>query len=78
MSLKITGRKKLSDFPFDESVGESFDHSKWDQVLKRHVKVVRDIVDIDMVDYDGVAEDSDFLSYLVQLGRLFRRPTFVD
>lgn len=48
-----------------------FDHSKWDAVLKRHVKVgtgtIGDVSGINMFDYAGVTNDSDFATYLTQL-----------
>jgi len=76
---KIANRKKLKDYiqtesnnnnnDDDESTKNSiFDHSKWDAVLKRHVSVgtgtIDDVTDINLVNYDAIANDEDFNSYL--------------
>ncbi|KAI2494649.1 zinc ion transmembrane transporter [Fragilaria crotonensis] len=67
---KILDRKKLQDYPFDVAT-LTFDHSKWDSVLKRHVKVgagsAGAVSGINLVDYDGVKADDDFCQYLSQL-----------
>jgi len=67
----IAGRKKLSDHPVDKAKKLLFDHSKWDAVLKRHVKVgtgtIGDVSCINMLDYAGVTTDADFQTYLTQL-----------
>lgn len=67
---KILDRKKLQDYPFDVAK-LTFDHSKWDSVLKRHVKVgagsAGAVNGINLVDYAGVKADDDFCQYLSQL-----------
>mmetsp|Transcript_53616 Transcript_53616/g.79684 ORF Transcript_53616/g.79684 Transcript_53616/m.79684 type:complete len:329 (+) Transcript_53616:83-1069(+) len=64
-------RMTLKENPFDASKGIAFDHSKWDVVLKRHVKVgtgtIGDVSGINMVDYEGITKDADFAAYLQQL-----------
>jgi hypothetical protein len=68
---KIPNRKKLVDYPLDESIAVLFDHTKWDNALKRHVKVgqgnIGDVNRINVVDYDGIKVDQDYLDYLIQL-----------
>lgn len=52
---------------------DSYDHSLWDGVLKRHVTTDKPSIVIDgidnmhTVDYDGIAGDPDFVKYLQQL-----------
>jgi hypothetical protein len=69
----ISGRKTLEQNPFDANKGVAFDHSKWDAVLKRHVKVgagtIGPVTGINMVDYAGVSADVDYKAYLEQLDR---------
>ena len=66
----LINRKKLKDYPF-EIEHSKFDHSKWDSVLKRHVKVgagsTTTVSGINLVDYAGVKADDDFYQYLSQL-----------
>lgn len=67
----IINRKKLKDYPFGATANPKFDHSKWDSVLKRHVKVgtgsTATVSGINLVDYAGVKVDDDFCQYLSQL-----------
>ena len=71
----IAGRMKLADFRVPESSSTSsiFDHSAWDAVLKRHVKVgageYGDVKKVNVVDYDGVTKDSDFAAYMDSLSK---------
>lgn len=65
----IANRRTLKDHPLQPS-DPSFDHSLWDGVLKRHVTpdcTFGSVTGVNGVDYDGVAADSDFGSYLEAL-----------
>jgi hypothetical protein len=63
---EILGRKKLADFN-DSTLTGTVDHSKWDGVLKRHVKMdgtVDGITNVSLVDYNGISQDVEFGAYL--------------
>jgi hypothetical protein len=63
--VDMADRKHLKDF---ETSKTPFDHSLWNAVLQRHVKVhdktINGVTNINTVDYAGVATDSDFSAYL--------------
>jgi hypothetical protein len=73
----IANRWKLQATTLEEessssspSSSSSFDHSLWDQVLKRHVYTdctVGSIAHCHAVDYQGIAEDEAFAQYLNEL-----------
>jgi hypothetical protein len=69
----IPDRKLLKDYPIQHSEyapsseGRTFDHSKWNSVLQRHVRkhgTVNNIGNVNVVDYDAVAADTDYQAYL--------------
>ena len=65
----VPNRKLLKDHPVSDC-DKTFDHLKWDAVLKRHVKkdkTLGSIQNVSVVDYDRVASDHDFQEYLVAL-----------
>lgn len=54
----------------DSDSTTKFDHSEWDEVLKAYVVsgcTINDVEDVNTVDYDGIAADSRFASYLQSL-----------
>lgn len=69
----LPNRKKLSDYPLEVSK-PTFDHSKWDAVLKKHIKVgagsAGKVTGINLVDYAGIKSDEDFHQYLAQLDQV--------
>ena len=63
----VPNRKLLKDYPIGAEDLQQFDHSLWSDVLQRHVKKdesLGDIHHVNVVDYDGVAADRDFQTYL--------------
>ena len=70
----IPNRKLLKDHKSvskkDDTTTTTFDHSKWDAVLKRHVKknkTLGSIQNVSVVDYAGVTSDDDYDAYLQSL-----------
>ena len=68
---KVSNRRKLQDYPAavqeEEDVATSFDHSKWNAVLQRHVRrnvQLGGIQNVSVVDYDSLATDADFYDYI--------------
>ena len=60
----------LEDHDPSSSSSSSFDHSLWDQVLKRHIYTgcqIGSISNCNCVDYDGIAKDESFHQYLAAL-----------
>jgi hypothetical protein len=68
---QVRDRKLLKDHPATDG-DVTFDHSKWNAVLQRHVTIqqqttVGGIQNVHVVDYCGVAQDPDYAAYLEQL-----------
>jgi hypothetical protein len=63
----LPNRIKVQDFLDGNDVGETFDHSLWTAVLRRHVSAGHtfgSVTDCHAVDYVGIARDPDFAAYL--------------
>ena len=62
-------RTTLADSPTPEDA-PTFDHSEWDAVLRAHVTTggtIDDVTDVNLVDYEAMANDGRFTSYLKSL-----------
>lgn len=66
----IPNRLKLAHHPYDPKSKPTFDHSKWNTVLQKHVSsgaTVGEISNVNVVDYASLGKDDDFSSYLDEL-----------